>query len=94
MRKRWFITSDEELSERYSFGPLVGRTQDVLTQAICPVWGYRPDRRAFHRLAEIGEICIVKAEGHQPCRVYFKDSRLHAEANANMMKIKERVANA
>lgn len=87
-RARWWHSFQEQRPPEFAFGPLTGAQLD-LAQWICPCWGYKPDIRALQRLGEMGDVWIIKAPHHRPCRVFFREQHLYSEANARRLRQKE-----
>jgi hypothetical protein len=77
--------AEEKPTSEYRFGPLTGTLRD-LAKAICPSFGFEEDPRAVKRLANRREIWVQKVTGH--CyKVFLRDQKSYAEANARWMKI-------
>jgi hypothetical protein len=83
---KWLChTVDETPTAEFKFGPIQG-TLTSLAKSLCPSFECEPDRRAVKRLADRRAIWVQKISG-QCYKVYFKDQKTYAEANAALTGI-------
>jgi hypothetical protein len=85
-RPRWWHTIEEPRPPEFSPKSL-GGNQILLATWICPVFGYKVDRRNLHDLALDGMLWIVKSPRRQHCLVHFRDQDKEKYAAANARRL-------
>jgi hypothetical protein len=80
---------DDLRPPEYEHGPLTG-DQTELAKAICKLCGVEPRPRGLRKLSEEDKIWVVRRKTHSHIvDVYFSDLQLKAQANANLMSLRD-----